>query len=143
MRTDEEQKLVEEGNVLMLDFKKLVVCGVGVVPCIVKHYNTREVLIPGFANQTALEQTIQTGIATLWSTSRNELWVKGTTSGSFLQVEEIRVNCEQNALLYLVIPANGACHTKDKRGKYRSSCFYRKIEGGQLVFVDNEKEGGI
>jgi phosphoribosyl-AMP cyclohydrolase len=141
MRTDEEQKLAEEENVLMVDFKKLVVCGVGVVPCIVQHYITREVLIPGFANQTALEQTIQTGIATLWSTSRNELWVKGTTSGSFLQVKEIRVNCEQNALLYLVIPANGACHTKDKCGKYRNSCFYRKIEDGKLVFVDSEKDG--
>ena len=77
--------------------------------------------------------TIKTGHATFWSTSRNELWEKGATSGDVLEIVEIRVNCEQNSLLYLVRPlGKGACHTKDKNGVARSSCYYRKLVEGKL-----------
>lgn len=74
----------------------------------------------------------------LWSTSRNELWRKGETSGDVLDLVEVRVNCEQNALLYIVQPRKGGvCHTRDASGKTRESCYYRRLTetGAQLVFV--------
>ena len=70
-----------------------------------------------------------------WSTSRNELWVKGKTSGDYLQLVEVRVNCEQNSLLYLVRPnAGGICHTKNEAGEPRD-CYYRTLDfaTGELV----------
>ncbi|MBN1399554.1 MAG: phosphoribosyl-AMP cyclohydrolase, partial [Anaerolineae bacterium] len=76
------------------------------------------------------------GVAAFWSTSRNELWVKGATSGDTLQVVEVRVNCEQNSLLYIVRPLGaGACHTKTLDGHTRMSCYYRRIVDGRLEFV--------
>jgi phosphoribosyl-AMP cyclohydrolase len=90
-------------------------------------------LILAYANEAAFEHTLKTKIATFWSTSRNELWIKGATSGDFLNLVEVRVNCEQNSLLYLVRPAGaGSCHTKDASGMARSGCYYRRIAGGQL-----------
>ena len=92
------------------------------------------------ANRQALEHTLETGIATFWSSSRNALWIKGATSGDTLDLVEVRVNCEQNSLLYRVRPAGGgACHTKDARGQTRSGCYYRAItkEGG-LRHVEGE-----
>jgi phosphoribosyl-AMP cyclohydrolase len=76
-------------------------------------------------------------MATFWSTSRNELWIKGKTSGDFLEIVEIRVNCEQNSILYLVTPkGKGACHTKDSTGQARTGCYYRKMSGeGSLDFI--------
>jgi phosphoribosyl-AMP cyclohydrolase len=68
-------------------------------------------------------------MATFWSTSRNELWIKGKTSGDFLEIIEICVNCEQNSLLYRVRPkGKGACHTKNLEGIPRSGCYYRSIK---------------
>jgi len=94
------------------------------------------VLIIAYANEAALKHTLEHGVATFWSTSRNELWVKGATSGDTLEIVEIRVNCEQNSLLYIVKPLGaGACHTKDARGRSRASCFYRRIQDGRLEFV--------
>jgi phosphoribosyl-AMP cyclohydrolase len=65
------------------------------------------------------------------------LWIKGKTSGDTLKVEEVRVNCEQNSLLYLVrMMGGGVCHTKDAEGKTRPTCYYRAIKGGRLEFVE-------
>jgi phosphoribosyl-AMP cyclohydrolase len=132
-------KELEEGNQLMLDFEKLIKvanCGVPVMPVGVQDADTKELLIIAYANDKALEHTIKTGNATFWSTSRNELWEKGATSGDVLKIVEIRVNCEQNSLLYLVRPVGkGACHTKDAEGNTRKSCYYRKLENGELFFV--------
>ena len=62
----------------------------------------------------------------LWSTSRNELWRKGATSGDVLDLIDVRVNCEQNSVLYRVIPRKGGvCHTKDATGQARQTCYYR------------------
>ena len=127
---------VEEGDELALDFTKLekvAACGQPLVPVAVQDADTGEVLILAYANPQALDHTIANGVATFWSTSRNELWVKGATSGDYLDVVEIRVNCEQNSLLYRVRPRGaGACHTRDARGVSRRSCYYRRItaEGG-------------
>ena len=73
----------------------------------------------------------------LWSTSRDELWHKGATSGDVLDLVEVRVNCEQNSLLYRVVPrTGGACHTVDAAGVARKSCYYRRLSGEvSLEFV--------
>ena len=99
-------------------------------------YETNETLIVGSINKEALEKTIETGYATYWSTSRNELWTKGLTSGDLLKIREIRVNCEQTSYLYIAdIVGNGACHSKDENGRTRKSCFYRRINNGKLEYV--------
>jgi phosphoribosyl-AMP cyclohydrolase len=122
---------LEEGDRLALDFQKLAkvaAAGCHVVPAVVQDADTREVLLVGFVNQAALEAAFAEGKAAFWSTSRNELWVKGKTSGDFLELVEVRVNCEQNSLLYLVRPTGtGACHTKGPDGKARPTCYYRRV----------------
>jgi phosphoribosyl-AMP cyclohydrolase len=123
---------LEEGKTLQLDFSKLskvLACGESLIPAVAQDDETNEVLIVGYANQLALETTLKEGIATFWSTSRNELWIKGKTSGDYLEIVEVRVNCEQNSVLYRVRPkGEGACHTKGKDGVARSGCYYRIIE---------------
>ena len=75
-----------------------------------------------------MEASLRERIAVLWSTSRNELWRKGATSGDVLELDEIRVNCEQNSVLYRVRRATGgACHTRSDSGSARPSCYYRVI----------------
>ena len=129
---------LEEGHELALDFtklKKVADCGENLVPAVAQDASTGEVLIVGYANQLALETTLKEGMATFWSTSRNELWIKGKTSGDYLQLVEVRVNCEQNSLLYKVKPVGkGACHTKNQNGSPRSGCYYRAIDNSNKLF---------
>jgi len=133
-------KELEEGNTLQLDFSKLqsVVQGSeAVIPVAAQNADTGELLIIAYANREALDYTLQNRMAAFYSTSRGELWIKGKTSGDFLELVEVRVNCEQNSLLYLVRPrGEGACHTKDESGKARSGCYYRRVtDSGELEFV--------
>lgn len=135
---------LEEGRELALDFTKLAkvsTCGEDLLPAIAQDVDSGELLIVGYANQLALDTAIREGMATFWSSSRNELWVKGKTSGDFLEIVEIRVNCEQNSLLYLVRPkGKGACHTKDSAGIARSGCYYRRLtKSGELEFVQGKQ----
>ncbi len=110
---------------LMLDFGS---DGKTLIPVVTQDSNTREVLILAFVNKEAFDETRRSGYATYWSRSRQELWKKGMTSGDMLQIDEIRINCEQNSLLYLVTPkGKGACHAKKEDGNPFSSCYYRKI----------------
>ena len=122
---------LENGTQLSLDFKKLAkvaACGEDLIPAVAQDANTGEVLIVGYVNALALETTLREGMATFWSSSRNELWIKGKTSGDYLEIVEVRVNCEQNSVLYRVKPkGQGACHVKDERGIARTGCYYRKI----------------
>jgi phosphoribosyl-AMP cyclohydrolase len=124
---------LENGSVLYLDFKKLakvVACGEDLIPAVAQDVDTGEVLIVGYANQLALETAMEQGMATFWSSSRNELWIKGKTSGDFLELIEVRINCEQNSILYRVrLKGKGACHVKDEQGIARKGCYYRKIIG--------------
>jgi phosphoribosyl-AMP cyclohydrolase len=134
---------LENGTQLSLDFKKLAkvaACGEDLIPAVAQDANTGEVLIVGYANALALETTLSEGKATFWSSSRNELWIKGKTSGDYLEIVEIRVNCEQNSVLYRVKPkGQGACHVKDERGIARTGCYYRKItKERRLTFTVNE-----
>ena len=129
-------KEIEEGTKFALDWSKMskvVACGQPLVPVAVQDADTKEVLLVAYVNKFALDHTLATGNATFWSTSRNELWEKGATSGDFLKIVEIRVNCEQNSLLYLVRPAGkGACHTKGGDGTARRGCYYRALVNGAL-----------
>ncbi|MBN37688.1 MAG: phosphoribosyl-AMP cyclohydrolase [Opitutae bacterium] len=132
---------LEEGKTLQIDFKKLAKvsnCGENLIPAVAQDHDTGEVLIVGYANELALKTALQEKMATFWSTSRNELWIKGKTSGDYLEIVEARVNCEQNSVLYRVRPkGQGACHTKDKDGVARTGCYYRVIEKeGTLSFAE-------
>ena len=123
---------LEEGQNLALQFEKRG----GLLPVIVQDHATGEVLMLGYANAAAVQKSVEKGLATFWSTSRNQLWTKGESSGDTLALVEIRVDCDQDALLYLVHPqGEGACHTKNQKGEARKTCFYRKIEdyAGQTV----------
>lgn len=101
----------------------------GLLPVVVQDATTKEVLMLGYVNPQALEQTRKTGLATFWSTSRNQLWTKGETSGDTLRIQELRVDCDQDAILYLVtLAGSGVCHTKGPNNQARSSCFYRSLK---------------
>jgi len=132
---------LEEGTTPALDFEKLAKIGQRdqhVVPVVLQDADRGDVLFVGYANRLALDETLQTRRAVLWSTSRNELWRKGEGSGDVLDLVEVRVNCEQNSLLYLVRPRRtGCCHTKDASGRTRRTCYYRRLDdtGASLVFV--------
>lgn len=123
-------KELEEGLELQLDWQKLekaVASSPGIVPCAVQNETTGEVILVAYVNEEALNHSLETGIATFWSTSRNQLWIKGATSGQTYTLVEARVNCEQNSLLYIVRPkAGGICHTNNQAGEPRD-CYYRRI----------------
>jgi phosphoribosyl-AMP cyclohydrolase len=107
-----ETNALEEGPDLDLDFDKLAkVAEVpGVLPCAVQNADTREVILIAYVNQQALTAALESRSAVFWSTSRNELWQKGKTSGETFDLLEVRVNCEQNSLLYCAATP-GICHT--------------------------------
>ncbi|NCY21355.1 phosphoribosyl-AMP cyclohydrolase [bacterium] len=94
----------------------------GLLTAVAVESSTGEILMVAHMNQEALEATRKTRKATFFSRSRNQLWIKGETSGNVLEVEEIRVDCDQDCVILRVhLPAGGvACHTGAK------SCFYRR-----------------
>ena len=103
----------------------------GLVPVVAQDVDSEEVLMLAYANDEAVERTVDTGRAHYYSRSRDELWEKGATSGHTQAVESVRLDCDGDALLYRVEQDGGACHTG-----YRS-CFYRTVEGetvGERVF---------
>lgn len=123
---------------MQLDFSKLqkiAKTGLSVLPVVVQDADSHEVLLVAYSNQEALARSLETGVAAFWSTSRNELWLKGSTSGDTLELVDVRVNCEQNSLLYLVRRVGGGvCHTKDADGHTRKTCYYRSLKDGKLQF---------
>jgi phosphoribosyl-AMP cyclohydrolase len=111
--------------VVEIDFEK----SEGLVPVIVQDHETGDVLMLAYMNQRAWLKTLETGKATYWSRSRNELWVKGETSGHVQIVKEILVDCDADTLLLKVQQVGGAaCHTG-----YRSCFFTRLIEGRKEI----------
>ena len=122
---------LEEGLSLSLDFTKLSSIGADghhVLPVAVQDADSGDVLIVAYANEEALQATLERGEAVFYSTSRHELWHKGATSGDTLKIVDIRVNCEQNSLVYRVRPDGvGSCHTKGEDGTARPSCYYRVV----------------
>ncbi len=133
---------LEEGLQAQIDFTKLVQIGAAnhqVVPVVLQDADTSDVLFVGYANREALAMSLKLRQAVLYSTSRSEIWHKGATSGNSLTLVDVRVNCEQNSLLYLVRrDGGGACHTNDADGNARLGCYYRSLsfdEADQLSFV--------
>ena len=103
----------------------------GLVPAVAQDAETDEVLMLAYVNSEALARTRETGEAHYYSRSRDELWRKGGSSGHTQRVEEVRVDCDADALLYLVEQSGGACHTGHR------SCFHRTLDGenvGERVF---------
>lgn len=101
-----------------IDFQK----GDGLVPVIVQDINTKRVLTLAYTNQESLELTRKTGNSWFWSRSRNKLWMKGEESGNTQKVREILIDCDFDAIIYLVEPAGPACHTGN------DVCFHNKLD---------------
>jgi len=95
------------------------------IPAIVQDVSSNEVLMLAYMNTESLALTLSTGKATYWSRSRNELWVKGATSGHFQEVHSVSLDCDGDALLLKVTQTGVACHTGDR------TCFHTPLELGQ------------
>lgn len=96
----------------------------GLIAAIIQHFETGQVLMLGYMNDESLDYTLREGKACFWSRSRQELWIKGETSGNYLYVKEIRVDCDADALLLRCEPVGPTCHTGE------TSCFYRTVGSG-------------
>jgi phosphoribosyl-AMP cyclohydrolase len=120
---------LEEGTELTLDFTKLDrVAGMHLLPTAVQHADTDEVILVAYTNEESLKASVAKRSLVLWSASRNELWEKGATSGETYELVEVRVNCEQNSLLFRVRPRRGGiCHTHNAAGEPRD-CYYRRLD---------------
>ena len=120
---------IDETNTLSLNYN-----ADGLIAAVAQDVATKEILMLAWMNQQAFERTLETGEAHYWSRSRSELWHKGAISGNVQGVREIRVDCDQDAVLLLVEQSGeGACHTG------RKSCFYRRVDsknGPALVFIE-------
>jgi len=103
----------------------------GLVPAVAQDADSKDVLMLAYVSPEALEATLETGYAHYYSRSREELWKKGGSSGHLQEIQEVRVDCDADTLLYLVDQEGGACHTGHR------SCFYRTVDGeavGETVF---------
>jgi phosphoribosyl-AMP cyclohydrolase / phosphoribosyl-ATP pyrophosphohydrolase len=118
-----------------LDFTK----GNGFVPAVIQDNNTLQVLMVGYMNEEAYKQTIEEGKVTFFSRSKNRLWTKGETSGNFMIVKEIRIDCDNDALLIKVNPAGPVCHTGKKScfGEETSKGFIYELEQVVNQRIDN------
>lgn len=111
----------------------------GLLPVAVQETQTGQLLMLALVNLEAFDITLKTKKATFWSTSKNEIWTKGLTSGNTLLIAEILVDCDQDAIIYKVtLEKGGACHTYNEQGENRKACFYRKLdlEKNQLYFLE-------
>ena len=120
---------LDEGLDFQPDFAKLN----GLMPVVVQDAQSQEVLMLAYVNQEALSLTQKTGLAHYYSRSRDQLWQKGESSGHTQKICEIRIDCDQDTLLYLVEQQGPACHTG------RQNCFYRKLVGPQLEWSTEDR----
>ena len=123
-----DKRALEEGPVFAPKFD-----AAGLIVCVTVEASTNAALMVAYMNAEALKLTLETGVAHYWSRSRKSLWRKGDTSGQVQRVVDLRVDCDQDALLLRVEAGGdgGACHTG------RKSCFYRKVADGRLVFTES------
>jgi phosphoribosyl-AMP cyclohydrolase len=111
---------------ISLDFRKTG----GLIPAIVQDFETGEVLMLAFMNEEAWQETLRTGKATYWSRTRQELWIKGQSSGNVQHVREIRIDCDDDTVLLKVEQVGkAACHTGHR------SCFFKKVEGDSVQVI--------
>ena len=104
-------------NDVKLDFAKLD----GLVPAVVQHHETGEILMIGFMNESAWDTSIQSGLVTFFSRTRQALWTKGETSGNHLRITRILLDCDDDSIVFKVNPIGPTCHTGN------NSCFFREI----------------
>nr|WP_315144701.1 phosphoribosyl-AMP cyclohydrolase [uncultured Flavobacterium sp.] len=126
---------LEETEKLQLQFEKRG----GLLPVAVQESSTGQVLMLASVNQEAFDISLKTLKATFWSTSKNQIWTKGLTSGNTLLIDEILIDCDQDAIIYKVtLEKGGVCHTYNAQGQNRKACFYRKLnlENDQLYFLE-------
>ncbi len=108
----------------------------GLVPVIAQDRATGVVRMLAWANAQALRATVENERATFWSRSRNELWEKGATSGNSMKVHEVRLDCDGDAILYVVDARGPSCHTG------ATSCFFRSLGRDGLVAGDGPSRSG-
>ena len=126
---------IEEGTEINLQFKKRN----GILPVVVQETSTNEILMLASVNQEAVDYSIKNKIAAFYSTSRNKLWIKGESSGNYLKLDKVLVDCDQDALVYKVtLKKDGVCHTFNENGKNRKACFYRylNMDSNTLEFIE-------
>ncbi|HEX6890310.1 MAG TPA: bifunctional phosphoribosyl-AMP cyclohydrolase/phosphoribosyl-ATP diphosphatase HisIE [Chryseolinea sp.] len=111
---------------LQIDFSKHN----GLVPCVVQDVKTLRVLMVGFMNEDAYQKTIQENRVTFFSRTKQRLWTKGETSGNFLEVSEIKVDCDSDTLLIKAVPAGPVCHTG------ADTCFNEVNDGWDLLSLE-------
>lgn len=97
----------------------------GLIPVVLQDGKTKDILMLAYTNREALDNTVKTGYAWFWSTSRSRLWMKGEESGNTQLVKEIKVDCDADALLYVVESETPVCHTGNR------SCFHNKLMDGR------------
>ena len=112
----------------IMDFSQFKLNEQGLLPVIVQHYKTKDVLMLAYMNEEAFDKTIKTGKMTYYSRSRNALWVKGETSGHFQYVKSLTIDCDKDTLLAKVDQIGAACHTGNP------TCFFQPLAG-----TDDEK----
>ena len=101
----------------------------GILPVAVQETSSGQILMLASVNEEAFNNTIKNKICTFYSTSRNKLWIKGQTSGNYLQVDEVLIDCDQDAIVYKVtLKKGGVCHTFNQYGDNRKACFYRNVD---------------
>ena len=110
---------------MKIDFDKMG----GLVPAIIQDSRTKNVLMLGFMNEEAYNKTVETGLVTFFSRTRNTLWTKGETSGNYLKVVSTAIDCDNDTLLIKVVPVGPVCHTGN------ATCFEEKNEFG-IEFLD-------
>lgn len=111
--------------------------GVKVITAVAQDVESNEILMLANMNKEALVKTIETGKAHYWSTSRNQLWLKGESSGHFQEVHEILVDCDMDAIVLKISQTGAACHEGYK------SCFFRKLNTNNSIDIDNMKEEDV
>ena len=110
---------------MTIDFEKMG----GLVPAIIQDATTKNVLMLGFMNEEAYEKTLATQHVTFWSRTRNTLWTKGETSGHFLNLVDMKIDCDNDTLLVRVNPVGPTCHTGT------DTCWGEENEGNPLLFL--------
>ena len=117
------RSIVKVLDISTLDYQK----GKGLIPVVVQDVKSKNVLMLAYANKEALEKTLNTGYAHYWSRSRQTLWRKGETSGNIQRVCDVLVDCDYDAILYIVEQTGNVCHTG------RDSCFHNTLVGTESL----------
>ncbi|MDB2317541.1 hypothetical protein N9V23_02170 [Flavobacteriales bacterium] len=126
---------LEESSKVNLQFAKRN----GVLPVAVQESLTGQILMLASVNKEAFDYSIQNKVAAFYSTSRKALWIKGESSGNYLQLDDVLIDCDQDALVYKVtLKKGGVCHTFNQKGENRKGCFYRtlQMESQTLEFIE-------